>query len=256
MSDLWEAISEIALKLHPDRVEVLARRISSLRNLDDLERTKNNLGPAISKECIEKLEISWKIFPEITPIEVASALRGASAAISYSERNESIELVWTGPPTGLVPIRHTEQVLLEVIDSAKKKLFLVSFVAYNIESIIRSLEKAIAREVQIDLLLEPSKAHGGKVDIDSIRTFQIRIPSANIYRWKPDSNKPCKPDGAVHAKCAVADNNLAFITSANLTMAAMERNMELGILFRGGNIPEKLGRHLEALVATEAIEMI
>jgi cardiolipin synthase A/B len=256
MNDLWEAISEIALKFHPDRIEVLAKKISSLRTLNDLERIKNNLGPTISKECIEKLEISWKVFPEITPIEVASALRGASAAISYSERNESIELVWTGPPTGLVPTRHTEQVLLEVIDSAKNKLFVVSFVAYNIESIIRSLEKAMDRKVNISLLIEPSKAHGGKVDIDSLHIFRTRIPSTNIYRWKHDSNKPYEPGGTIHAKCAVADNNLAFITSANLTMAAMENNMELGILFRGGNIPKKLGLHLEALVATEAIEII
>ncbi|MHB9068760.1 MAG: DISARM system phospholipase D-like protein DrmC [Sedimentisphaerales bacterium] len=253
MCNLWESISEIALELHPDIAEVLAQKISSLRNLDDLERTVHNLGPSISKESVEKLKISWKEFPEVTPIEIASALRGASTAIYRSERNGAIELVWTGPPTGLVPTRHTEQVLLEVIESANHKLFIVSFVAYNIESVIRSLEKAIARKVQTSVLLESSKTHGGKVDIDSIHTVQSRIPSAKFYRWKSNSTNT---GGSVHAKCAVSDSNLAFITSANLTMAAMEKNMELGILVRGGNLPKTLQRHLESLVITDLIESI
>ena len=34
----------------------------------------------------------------------------------------------------------------------------------------------------------------------------------------------------MHAKAAVADSRVAFLTSANLTEAALERNMELGVL--------------------------
>ena len=56
--------------------------------------------------------------------------------------------------TGLVPTRHSEQVLLEVLESAKNKLFVVSFVTYNIESVIKSLEKTVARAVQVNILLE------------------------------------------------------------------------------------------------------
>jgi len=62
--------------------------------------------------------------------------------------------------------------------------------------------------------------------------------------------------GAVHAKCAVSDGKLAFITSANLSTAAMERNMELGVLVRGGHLPDELHRHLNALVATETVERV
>ena len=58
---------------------------------------------------------------------------------------------------------------------------------------------------------------------------------------------------AVHAKCAVADSKLAFITSANLTTAAMERNMELGMLIRGGSVPQQLRQHLAALVNTKVV---
>jgi len=32
--------------------------------------------------------------------------------------------------------------------------------------------------------------------------------------------------------------------------------MELGVLFRGGNIPDKLIRHFEALIETKVIEQV
>ena len=38
-------------------------------------------------------------------------------------------------------------------------------------------------------------------------------------------------------KVAVADGNTCFITSANLTGYAMERNMEAGVLISGGTFP-------------------
>jgi len=59
---------------------------------------------------------------------------------------------------------------------------------------------------------------------------------------------------SVHAKCAVADSRLAFITSANLTSAALERNMELGLLLRGGTVPDRLHAHLAALVTTKVVK--
>ena len=49
---------------------------------------------------------------------------------------------------------------------------------------------------------------------------------------------------------------MAYITSANLTAAAMERNMELGVLVKGGNLPIELHQHLEALISTKIIEQV
>lgn len=254
-NSLLETISDVAIKLHPDIAEMLANRISLLNDMSDYERAINNLCTAISKESIDKLKRSWQKFPEIKPLEVAAALRGATVTAN-SARNESIELVWTGPPTDMIPTRHTEQVLLEVIDSAKDKLFIVSFVTYNIEQIIRSLEKASSKRVQISILLEPSITYGGKVNIDSYALFKTRLPDSNIYKWKINQNDKDKIGGSMHAKCVVADGNRAFITSANLTMAAMERNMELGILVRGGVLPDTLHRHLESLVITNLVEKV
>lgn len=40
------------------------------------------------------------------------------------------------------------------------------------------------------------------------------------------------PGGVLHAKAVVADDERVFITSANLTEAALDRNIELGVLIR------------------------
>ena len=65
--------------------------------------------------------------------------------------------------------------------------------------------------------------------------------------------KQCRDDfidGKVHAKVAVADGCECFLSSANLTGHAMEKNMEAGILITGGGIPRNLHEHLDALVTT------
>ena len=46
---------------------------------------------------------------------------------------------------------------------------------------------------------------------------------------------------------------MALITSANLTGKAMEDNMEIGTLIKGGNLPEQLSKHLAALVDEKII---
>ena len=54
--------------------------------------------------------------------------------------------------------------------------------------------------------------------------------------------------GSLHAKCAVADQATAFISSANLTEYALSLNMELGMLVKGGSLPRELAAHLRGLI--------
>lgn len=256
MSDIWKVIAKIGVELHPDRIDAIALSISNLNSQEGFEKVRASFGAGTDRSLVDQLKNAWRATPILTPLELAAALKGASVTTDLLEKREMVEMVWTGPFTGLVASRHTEQVLMEVINSAKDRLFIVSFVAYNIETVMEALQKAIDRNVRVDILLESSKFYGGKVDIDSIDAFRKGIPAANIYAWSTESKTSGEWNGAVHAKCAVADGSLAFITSANITRAAMENNMELGVLVRGGNLPEKLERHLEALVTTGVINNI
>lgn len=75
-----------------------------------------------------------------------------------------------------------------------------------------------------------------------------------IFTWK---EKP-EPfvDGKVHAKVAVVDGARAFITSANLTGHALEKNMEAGVLINGGSVPKTLSDHLQALIDVRALDRV
>jgi phosphatidylserine/phosphatidylglycerophosphate/cardiolipin synthase-like enzyme len=117
------------------------------------------------------------------------------------------------------------------------------------------MRKAVERGVNISILLESSEDHGGKISVDSIAKMRKALPDATVYIWRPEARERDERGrfGAVHAKCAVADAKVAFVTSANLTDAALEKNMEIGVLMKGGNIPNQLDRHLEALVTTRTI---
>ena len=256
MSDIWNLISEIGVELHPDRVKSIAAKIMEIDDIRAFEQTKFGIGSKTARDMIERLGNAWVNDPALSPKELAAGLIGASAAASMLEGRETVQMVWTGPTTSFVSSRRTDQVLLELIDSARSKLFMTSFVAYHIDSVMKGLEATAGKGVRVDILLELSKKEGGKVDYDSITAFHKSVPSANIYTWRPVTDPQGGWTGAVHAKCAVADGRMAFITSANLTSAALKRNMELGVLFRGGSIPDKLSRHLEALVTTGVIEPV
>jgi len=169
-----------------------------------------------------------------------------------ADRELSVELVWTGPTTPFVPTRRTEQVLIDLIASATKDLFLVSFVVYDVPSIVAALNDAADRGVRLRILLEAWTSHGGASNYDPVAMMRSRVPAAELFTWKA---KP-EPfvDGKVHAKVAVVDSTRAFITSANLTGHALEKNMEAGVLINGGSVPKTLTEHLQALIDVRVID--
>jgi cardiolipin synthase A/B len=256
-NELWSVIAELGFELHPNRIDAVATKIQGLGSVEQFTIVRPLFGPSFDKSIIDRFDLAWQNATHLQPAQIASALRSASFTATLHESKGSIEMVWSGPPTGLVPIRHSEQVLCEVIDAAIKNLFVVSYVVYEVEAISKALMNAARRNVKIDVLLERSTENGGKVTVDSIKKIRETIPSANIYIWdgKKGVDIPGSYPGSVHAKCAVADNSIAFITSANLSPAAMERNMELGVLVRGGHLPDELHQHLMSLVTTDTIEL-
>ena len=214
-----------------------------------------SIGRYADAELMERLRSRWAVSPSVGPSEIAAAFRSAAAVAEVMEGRGAIELVWTGPRTGLIPTRRTEQVMLEVVESSKSDAFLVTYVFYKAESVLDALNAAVGRGVDVRILLESSVGHKGPAAGEGPRALAEAIPGAVVYVWHPAAREDAEVrPGSVHAKCAVADRRLAFVTSANLTSAAMERNMELGLLIRGGPVPDQLRSHLDALVATGVIQ--
>jgi phosphatidylserine/phosphatidylglycerophosphate/cardiolipin synthase-like enzyme len=222
---------------------------------DDFNRVMPALGPNVDWKAVSALQSAWKAAPNISPEALAGGFLGAAASAGLVRGASRAEIVWTGPRTSLIPVRRTEQVLQSVIDGAENRVFLVSFVFCGITSLTNAMNRAVERGVHIDVLLEAPKDHGGNVSVDGVTALLASVPDACLYVW--DAQQKTIAAGStfasVHAKCAVADGEVALITSANLTNAAMSRNMELGVLLTGGTEPKRLQDHLEALVQTKAV---
>lgn len=159
-----------------------------------------------------------------------------------------------GPTTPFVSARRTEQALLQVINSAAQTLIITSFVAYDVSTIVKALNAACDRGVIVSMLLELSQQHGGRISFDATGTMKNLVPAAKLYAWEEKDDE--FSGGSVHAKVAVADGRVCFITSANLTGHAMEKNMEAGVLISGGQIPKLLDGHMTSLFHTNLVTRV
>ena len=134
MEKLLEAITDLISNTPPNKIPQLAQRVRELTASNGGKLTSWAQTP-LAKGRIENLVESWRS-EDISPEELSGMLIGASHAYHKVRKDEGVELVWTGPSTELVATRKTEQALLNVINTATKRLFLTSFVAYDASSIM------------------------------------------------------------------------------------------------------------------------
>jgi len=187
----------------------------------------------------------------VSPEAVAAALLTAAVSEQAHQQHQSVELVWTGPDVGIVPLRRTEQALLQLIDSARLRATVVSYAVYKIPRICDALVRAADRGVSINVIIETPDRLEGQNTYDTLRALGPSVAArCGVFLWplerreKDDSGKP----GILHVKCAVADGERLFLSSANLTDYAFTINMELGLLVTGGNLPGQVERHFVGLI--------
>jgi phosphatidylserine/phosphatidylglycerophosphate/cardiolipin synthase-like enzyme len=253
MERLLEAVTAVVCLVSTEKVRALAGAIRKIEDRKASVILSDVVGTATAKVVVERLVDAWRA-TSVGSGELASMLLAAGHAFGNLSKHQSIELVWTGPTTPFVSARRTEQALLQVIGAAKQTLFVTSFVAYDVSTIVNALNNASARGVSTSMLLESSQDHGGSMSFDVIGRMQTLVPTAKLYAWRERAAQFA--DGRVHAKVAVADADVCFITSANLTGHAMEQNMEAGVLLTGGQVPKLLLEHLQALVDTKVVSLV
>ena len=143
IKSLNEAVARIALEVHPDRIDAVCSALGLSKNESILAVVKGALGNTFSPGLIKGLAGALKANPKVSAGDLATMFHASSTTASLSADASSVELVWTGPVTGIVPIRHTAQVLTGLIDDARDRLFLVSFVAYHISGLVEALNRAV-----------------------------------------------------------------------------------------------------------------
>lgn len=253
MDELLNAVAALVSLVSPEKVQAVAARVRRTEASKAAMTLPSVVRTPVASTVVEQLAVAWQN-TKVGSDELASMLIAASHVYAKAASEQSTELVWTGPTTPFVSTRRTEQALLQVINSAEHSLFITSFVAYGVSTIVKALNKANDRGVAISMLLELSQDHGGSITFDAIGKMRTLLPAAKLYAWHDKGDQ--FSDGRVHAKVAVADGRMCFITSANLTGHAMDKNMEAGVLISGGHIAKLLHEHLRSLVETKLVSCV
>jgi phosphatidylserine/phosphatidylglycerophosphate/cardiolipin synthase-like enzyme len=195
----------------------------------------------------------------VGPEAVAVALLTAATSEQEHRHEETVEIVWTGPEPSDTRFRQTEQAILEVVNSATRRLTVVSYAVYRIPRIREALVAAANRGVRIHLIVETPNRIEGQGEYDCLLALGDNLASAcSVYYW-PQENRPKAENnkiGILHVKCAVADGRQMFLSSANFTEYAFTINMELGVLVTGGKGPGRVQEHFARLVAAGTLAVV
>jgi phosphatidylserine/phosphatidylglycerophosphate/cardiolipin synthase-like enzyme len=253
MDALLDAVAALVFLVSPEKVRAIASRVRQTDQDKAASALAGVVGTPLATGMMDQLIDAWRV-TNASADELASMLLAAGHVFTKAANQQSTELVWTGPTTPFVSARRTEQALLQVINAAEHSLFITSFVAYDVSTIVKALNAASERGVVISMLLELSQDHGGSITFDAIGKMSTLVPTARLYAWREKADP--FSDGRVHAKVAAADGRMCFITSANLTGHAMGKNMEAGVLISGGMVPKLLEDHLRSLIDTKVISPI
>jgi len=188
-------------------------------------------------------------------IGTAAWIRSISEA---SKATPGPALVWSGPEVPGVHTRRTRQVYQELFSTFKHSLWLSSFVYFDGSSAFEMLANRLDHNPSLEVCLFLNiqrKKHDTCSPTELVRRFTDQFwtkdwPGINRPRvfYDPRSLIMDTTSSVLHAKAVVADSEVVFVTSANMTDAAFDRNYELGILSHDRELAASVGRHFQILV--------
>lgn len=200
---------------------------------------------------------AWSHTPGVSGAAVAYAMRAAASTAKAVRAQHSTSLVWTGPTTEALGLRSTRSVLNALVTKATESLILVSFVTHNVGDLTTDLANAARRGVDVTIILETPDEPGGPLTIESDHPFAPIRDIATFYRWPDETRRAHFATTArLHAKCVIADESSALVTSANLTSAGINDNIELGLLIEAGPLPRQLSGHIQLLIEQGTLEAV
>jgi phosphatidylserine/phosphatidylglycerophosphate/cardiolipin synthase-like enzyme len=127
------AAAKLAGELPLDTARIVAGMIEASPDLRTASRRMAELPhPHYRKHAAQFLAECIYAAPGLSPQSVALALLAAARCERAHRDEQSVELVWTGPDASAVPTRHTEQAILQVLDSARHRISVVRSAVYTI----------------------------------------------------------------------------------------------------------------------------
>ncbi len=203
----------------------------------------------------------------ISPGHLALLLEQSADAIDARlHAAGDIEFVWTGLEADHAHARDTAVVVSELFAQAERSVIVSSYVVYQGASVFESLARRMDErpELLVRLFL-----HIGRKERDARHESELlREFAAGFGRQWPWARKPevyydprtvalaAEERAAWHAKCVVTDDERAFVSSANFTEWAHQRNVEAGVLVRSAPFAVQVRRQFDALVASAQVRRV
>lgn len=185
----------------------------------------------------------------------AAWIRAVEETASHTTRPD---LVWSGPELAGVHARDTRRVYEELLSSAQRSVWASSYAYFDGPRAFEMLARRMDTKPDLDvrLILNIQRRRGDTtIAHDVVRRFADRFWGTDwpgrsrpqVY-YDPRSLELDGPGGVLHAKAVVTDDEAVFVTSANLTEAALDRNIELGLLVRDKALAASVSSHFRALI--------
>ena len=195
-----------------------------------------------------------------TPLAVAWGLDRLVAEREIQQAARRAELVWTGPEVPGAGSRDTSVVVRELIEGAERSVLIATYAIYQGAQVFKLLAERMAAlpDLSVRMFVNVARPAGSQATDDQllrgfVERFVIddwpagaRLPEV-FFDPRALSTAP-GPKAVLHAKCIVVDDRIAFVTSANFTEAAQQRNIEAGVVLNDPAFACALRDQFEALV--------
>lgn len=189
----------------------------------------------------------------------------AAARRDRKHLHESVDLVWTGPEERGTASRDTAVVVKELFSRATTSVLVAGFAVYRGRDVFAALAKRMEElpSLKVDMYLNISRQRNDtSLSEDIVRRFLSSFRSKDwpgeklpsIYYDPRSLSQDWTKRASLHAKCVVVDRRWSFVSSANFTEAAQERNIEAGVLIDSPPFADSLSRQFESLVTSGTLE--
>jgi phosphatidylserine/phosphatidylglycerophosphate/cardiolipin synthase-like enzyme len=179
---------------------------------------------------------------------------------------QAAELVWTGPEGVRAYSRDTSVVVRDLFTSAQRSVLVSTFVVNQAGAVFEALATRMddLPALQAQIFLHVSRGpRDTRYDAEILREFSARFRKEwpgkrlpGVY-YDPRGLAAKSEDRATwHAKCVVVDDELAFVTSANFTEWAHQKNVEAGVLVRDHQLATQIRGQFDGLVRSQQVRRV
>jgi phosphatidylserine/phosphatidylglycerophosphate/cardiolipin synthase-like enzyme len=173
-----------------------------------------------------------------------------------------LDLVTTGPEVAGMTNRDTSVVVRELFAGAERSVLVAGYAVYQGREVFRALADRMAERPDIDvrMFLDVQRGPGDTSTArEVVKRFAERFktrewpkdrPLPKVFYYPRSLALDAEKRACLHAKCVVVDNETVFVSSANFTEAAQERNIEMGVLVRSSWLAERVTGYFNALLDT------